>query len=682
MDPAPQHGFDAASPLPPRRADRLGIAACVVVACLILSLSWFKLGSLDTGYHIAYGGHFLDTGNIVDIDPFLYPETAKSFVNANWGSQVVMALAERIAGAAGLIALRTVLIAIIFACIAAALRLTIRAPNSQSSIVNRQSSIVPWLAWTWLLAGMVGYERFSMRPELFSYAAMTVMLLLLMRGLHSWRSIAALGVLQLFWVNLHSYFLVGVLMTGAWLVGSALSPRRSTSRARTSARPGRGLRLVAIALAVQAAVCFVNPWHYRGAIFPVITLQFLHGEDVMGGAAGDASRSAWSEISEFQSPFSFAGEMICGRTIDAYYVLLAVFVIGLIALLARRRFGPALIVLLLLLMSLKMRRNIAQFAFVAAPLCLGAIAAAVPWSAFDTRLRRFARPVAAGIAIALASWWIVGICDGRFYYSERRVTREVGTGYSERTFQRGAAEWLAAHPSVQPRLFVDYFSSSNTLQWLPDRFKLYVVTNTFAYEDDTLNTAFKLGLGQTDHNKFFGDHNVRAVLLHCGPDTQMLVRGMVADETMWSLVYFDKHSVLFLRQIDAHNQVILNNQVAAGDLDPREWSASLTGADRARALAMNTAASVPLCLGWYEPARTLLGETVRLAPDYHEAWTNLGLCHGMLANAAIRAQDRETILSELKAAVRCFKTALRIEPDFETAKANLRRAQSQLRAGS
>ncbi len=65
------------------RTDWLGIAACVAVGCFILAVSWFKLSSLDTGYHLAYGNHFLETGKIVEVDPYLYPETAVPFINAN-----------------------------------------------------------------------------------------------------------------------------------------------------------------------------------------------------------------------------------------------------------------------------------------------------------------------------------------------------------------------------------------------------------------------------------------------------------------------------------------------------------------------------------------------------------------------------------------------------------------------
>ena len=55
-----------------------------------------------------------------------------------------------------------------------------------------------------------------MRPELFSYAILSVLIALLMRGIRFPRDVVLAGVLQLAWVNLHSYFLVGILVTAAW----------------------------------------------------------------------------------------------------------------------------------------------------------------------------------------------------------------------------------------------------------------------------------------------------------------------------------------------------------------------------------------------------------------------------------------------------------------------------------
>jgi predicted aconitase with swiveling domain len=695
-----------------RQTDWLGLVACVAAGLLVLVLAWFKLSSLDIGYHLAYGRHFLDTGRIVERDPFLYPETAVPFVNANWGSQVVMALAERAAGPAGLIALRLSLIACIFAGIRWTLRSCVNQrpnpatpPSPQYAIRNPQSAIGLWLALAWLLAALAGYERFSMRPELFSYAAMSVMLALLTRGSRPCRwnenpfsFLAGPALLQLAWVNLHSYFLVGPMLTGAYLLGEILtrlwqrlfSPTPAARKPASVDGPQRGdhppaahrVRLLLAALLLQIAVCFVNPWHYRGAVFfPLATLQFLHGEDVMGGAAGEASKSAWAEIAEFQSPFSFQGQLICGRTIHAYYVLIAVAAVGFVLLLARGRAGSALAVLILFTISTQMRRNIAPFAFVAAPLSFAAIAdlCAGPFAAlYAGRLRSMLRTVAAVAVLLLAGWWGYGIVEGRFYYAERRVMREFGAGYSDRTFPRKAVAWLAAQPCLKPNLYVDYFSSSNTLPWLPERFKLFVDTNTFAYRDETLQTAFRLGQGEIDPDRFFDEHGVNVVLLHCGPDTQMLVGRMAADDANWALVYFDRHNVVFVRRIVEHLPVIPSTPLTAASLDARQWITDLSGPTHRRALALGTIVNVPMSLGWWAPAAVLMEEATRLAPDYYEAWNYLGVCRGNLGNAAARDRRYDEAQRQWRAAVECFETVLKLAPNHAEAAKYLEATKQRL----
>ena len=672
--------------LPPEpfrgHADYAGVVACVAAAVVVSALSWFKLSSLDIGYHLAYGRHLLDTGHIVDRDPFLYPETAVPFINANWGSQVIMALAERAAGPHGLFALRVLLVAVIFACtgfIARSHAGTGGSADSVSPAGEPRRSAALWLAWTWLLAAMAGYERFSMRPELFSYAVMAAMLLRLVRGVQTWRAIMVLGLLQLLWVNLHSYFLVGLMLTIAFLTGEAFKwllsdrhggrpPRRGgPSEAREEPGgpmrlPARRVRWLALALAVQIVVSLINPWHVRGAVFPLRTLQFLHGAEVMGGAAGESAKSAWAEISEFQSPFSFHGQIGSERTIHAYYVLLVVAVLGVVALARRRQFGSLLAVLILLAMSTQMRRNIAQFAFAATPLACGAMAAAMPLGRLDRTLRRHGRLLLALATIALSAWWVYDIVVGRFYYVERRITREFGTGYSERTFPRAAVQWLAAHGELKPDLFVDYFSSSNTLPWLPSRFKLFVDTNTFACADETLRTAFNLGRGEIDHGEFFRKWGINIVLLHGGPDTQLLVRKMMTDDGEWALAYFDPHAVIFVRRIPEHLPVIPSAPLSASSLDAKSWVASLTGSSYTKALTLGTMVNVPMSLGWSEPAATLMEEAVRLAPDYFEAWNYFGVCHGNLGNSAARARDYAGAERHWLEAIRCWNRVLALSP--------------------
>src|SRR5262249_18773921 len=147
---------------------RLGRAQFAASLLLVLALAWFELSSIDIGYHVAYGRRFLATGRIVQVDPFIYGATNHHFINANSLSQVIMAWLFDHCGWVGLFGLRVGLIAAIFACLIGTMR-SLHAPAG-------------WIGWACVAASLGAYERFSMRPELFSYAIMMAQLWLLVRG--------------------------------------------------------------------------------------------------------------------------------------------------------------------------------------------------------------------------------------------------------------------------------------------------------------------------------------------------------------------------------------------------------------------------------------------------------------------------------------------------------------------
>lgn len=666
--------------------DRPGILAAIAAGLFVLALSWFKLASVDIGYHVAYGGEFLDLGTIVDRDPFLLPSVAVPFVNANWGSQVVMAVAYRWAGAGGLIALRVLLIAVIF--------------GLMGWIVRRTTGRWLPVAWAWLIAGLAAYERFTMRPELFSYALLLGMLGILHRRELTRRGIVALVVLQLLWVNFHSYFLIGLMLTGACagvsLVQAALSGSASSERAGVRNQS----RLLVAALLMQMAVCFVNPWFHQGALFPLTALRQLDDRGILASgpqqAVGD---NPWAAISEFHSPWSHVGLRAASRTLSGYVVMLVLTAAAAVAAILRRRWAELLFLAILVAMSLQMRRNIAQFALAGAPIAVCLIAAG-NGAVRATAARRVASIVGSLSVIALAGLWCYGIVTGRFYFTERRLNREFGAGWSDRSFVNDAAAWLARQAdrtgvfSPGDGLFVNCNASSNVLPLLGKRFRLLVDTNTFAYDEGTLGLAQRLGQGTPKSAEDLEKLGIRVALIQCGADADGLVRQLSADSMEWALVYFDQQAVIFVRRTSRHVPLIAANRLDPARLDPRAWIAAATGSQLSRALHLALAAQVPLALGqsrsllpaqatpvpgWSDRAIPLLQASVELAPDYDEAWVNLGQCFGERANRARwEGRTADDAAADLREAIRCFEKALSIHPKSIEAATNRQKAWQSL----
>ncbi|MEE8169818.1 MAG: tetratricopeptide repeat protein [Phycisphaerae bacterium] len=636
----------------------------VVTAVFVLALSWFELSSVDLGYHLAYGRVFWSTGRIVDVDPFIYGAADHHFVNANWLAQIIMAALYDSVGWVGLFALRLVLLGITFAALTAMLR--------------RLGAGPAWIAWAWLAVALGAYERFTMRPELFSYALLSIQLWIL-NGNHR-RRIAwpALLAVQILWVNLHSYFILGPIVTGCFIVAAMVTRRRRDggeahpTKARSQAAPLQATgRRLALLFVIQAAACLANPWHVSGAAFPFRTLSYLRHAAVMAQSPTEPVQSPWGIISEFQSPFGYFEFLGASRTTYAYAVLLGLASCGVIAAAWRRRWDWVLTILVLGAMSTQMRRNIALFAVGAAPLAVVAL------MSLGTRPRReptgssgIVRLTAQLATLVLLVWWLAGIWTGRFYFDERRPTRRLAAGWCDHVFPFRAVEWMNAEPSLKPRLFTDLMTCSNVLPWLKRDARMFITTNTFAYPAEQLMRCWNVGLGVEDSRAFLDEYDVNVVLIRAHEPTRRLI-GALQRDGAWALVHFDTHFLVYLRRIRAHTEVIARQTQSRRDLEVDAWIEDAHHPHFTTSFRLGILAAVPFSLEWYDRAKPLLAEAVRLEPRYFEAWNNLGICELNFGKEALQQQRYPSAMAHFRRARACFETALQLDPDNREARFNL-----------
>jgi len=630
----------------------------VAAAALALALGWFEFSSVDLGYHIAYGRKFLDSGRIVDCDPFIYAARDHVFVNANWAWQALVAWTERQWGLAGL---GTVRVAFLSVTIAGVIGLSRRSGAGWGAT-----------GLVLVLAGMGAYERFDFRPELASYALGAAQLWLVLRPpRRMFTACASTFALQVMWVNSHSYFLIGPLTTAAMSAGDAA---RWIARER-DAEGRRTARLRLAMLAAQIAACFVNPWGVSGATFPFQTLQTLRQQGVMSGDGG----GPWAEIREFKAPLSEFGATAGARVIRVYLVLLGLAAAGVAAALRTKRWGAACVIVLLAAMSLVMRRNIAMFALVATPLSAGAVLA---WSATRPSLQRGMRAggvLASLLALCAVGRWLPRVYSGRFSSDDQRV-RAFGSGWSRLAMPIEACAFVRSQPALQQRLCTDFFSSSNTLPYLASGWQVFLDTNTFAYPPDAMTELTLVTSGARPYGEFFDAQGVNVVLMHAGGGpTRELVRRLQASRE-WALVHVDEAFVIFVRRIAAHAEVIASHTLTAASVDVESWVARAQRMHLPTGYALMLMARVPQALGWNEPAAQLLRRAVELDDQLGLAWLGLGVTYGEMANDAIRQRGGIGLAKRYaQLAMECFQRALRIDPTNATARKNLETATDVLR---
>ncbi len=121
------------------------------------------------------------------------------------------------------------------------------------------------IALIFVLAIFTAHDRFHPRPEIFSAVFLTLLLLMLIRGIASWRSLIAIFVMFALWANLHAGLAMGLLILGISIVCNLAQDRSWTK-----------IRWELLALGIAIAGVFINPygWHYWAALKPVTSVTF------------------------------------------------------------------------------------------------------------------------------------------------------------------------------------------------------------------------------------------------------------------------------------------------------------------------------------------------------------------------------------------------------------------------
>jgi tetratricopeptide (TPR) repeat protein len=362
-----------------RLADWMLAAGLLALVCL---LGCFLQIDTDIWWHLKAGRQMLAGGGIPQTDTYTFGATGRSWIDLHWGFQLAAAwLYER--GGMALLTLGsagagTLAVAI---CLLAGGR-------------PRTVELALWLPLAFLVTG-----RFYVRPEILTLLCLAIWLVILRHMSERPRLAWLLVPVQLVWVNVQGLFILGPALLGFWWVEQLA--RRMLGRA------GAWSRHWVVATASVAAACFVNPYTWRGALFPIALFRKMSVEHAFWG----------QHIGELRSVPSFVAEY---GLRNPYVVLhLAVLVLAaasfVLPLWARRLpLFRLLVFAAFAWLGLQATRSSGQFALAAG--CV------LTWNVTDWRAERAkaARPVRgawagrAGLAALLlaAIGWVA---SGRFY---------------------------------------------------------------------------------------------------------------------------------------------------------------------------------------------------------------------------------------------------------------------------
>ena len=199
-----------------------------VLAALIASLS-----AVDLAYHVRAGDLILDSGSVLRSDPFAFTTGGGTWLDQQWGAQVLLALGYRAGGWVLLAVIRAVLVAVVIGLTFVACR--------------RSGAGLRVAAWLALAAFILAAAAMGLRPQLFGMVLFAATLALLAGRKRRPRAVWLIPLLVIPWASLHGSFIFAPAAVGiAWL--------EDVLAGRPDAR-----RLFAVAVA-SAVATLVNPF--------------------------------------------------------------------------------------------------------------------------------------------------------------------------------------------------------------------------------------------------------------------------------------------------------------------------------------------------------------------------------------------------------------------------------------
>ena len=329
-------------PLSPRRAGNVrtsitaavaGISSGVVLRSLLFA-AIFSLAAVppvdpDLWWHLANGRLMVATASIPHLDVYSFSAAGQAWVMHEWLADLGMYGLYRLGGLPLLVASFALVVTAAAACLYWLLR---------RSGLSRVASVV-----LTMVGALAGSTAWGARPQLLNLLLAGMLLV----GLRLYRdgrlSPWLLPPFIWLWANLHSAFVVGIIMVGLFWAGQAFDRRRGDE----SAVPAPRLRGLAFATVAGLVLAAVNPFGIQALLFAFGTLT---------------SPLIQANIQEWASPdfHTLPGLLLEG--------IVVVMLIGLATRRVRLPTSDWLLALGLLYLAFSSQRHVPLFVLAAAPL--------------------------------------------------------------------------------------------------------------------------------------------------------------------------------------------------------------------------------------------------------------------------------------------------------------------------
>jgi tetratricopeptide (TPR) repeat protein len=458
----------------------------------------------DLWCHFKTGEYIVKNFNVPQMDIFSYTLENRAWVDHEWLSQALLYAVFAKFSWLGVNILKALVISLCFFILIFLL-------------IFRYKKIVYAVLLALLSALAFGYRSFA-RPEMFSY----LLLCLFFYVLEDERKIYVLPLLQVLWVNLHGYFILGPVLIFLYLLGEILSGNKAKSK-----------RLGAV-LCLAILGCFISPYFYKGAFYPINVLTGIFS----------GQKLYLRNIQELMMPLN-AG---FGKYVF-FWILAILSSVTFLINLKKARMHHVLIFLGAFMASYIAVRNMPVFIFIAMPLAVINLNEASLTKGIIEK-----KYYAASVLIISAA---ICIFTSNMYYVFIKQSEFKHTGYkmSELLMPSKACDFLENNGIKGPMFNSIDFGHYISYRFYPEK-RTFIDARTELYEDDFYKSYQKAHNYPREWETLQEKYNFDVALIrHIFSGTERILKYLYNSKD-WVLVYYDEIAAVFLRDTSGNKKAI------------------------------------------------------------------------------------------------------------------------------
>lgn len=572
----------------------------VVFFGFLVFLANIEIKDLDLWLHFAAGRYILGHGFIPQFDFLSCTIAGQPWANHEWLFQVIVYAIFNNFGSDGLHLLQGLIVGLTFVLLF-------------SLGYKRQLHLTQLIIL--ILVLLVFQLRMILRPEMFSLFFFVFYVFILTFHAGNRLSLWILFLIQVAWVNIHGFFILGPLLILIVLLGEIIKAYIKLPWAlnQVSRLNDEEFKFLIKAFGVALAASLINPAFIDGAFYPLKVIFSLGKSQVF-----------FQQIVELQRPLNW-NNLSSMNVLPDFKLLIVISFMSFV--LNFRKLDITIFILwaITLASALGAVRNIVYFAFVAY-LCTMSNLNAGFWKEYvNFRLKdwtKFLLVLAVNAGIIL---WISGTMQNYSlsgYYDFLKYERksEFG-GISLRSYPVQAVDFLEQQ-KISGNFYNDFNSGAYLLGRLHPQVKVFIDGRTEVYGEEFFKTYNEIQSGDKElFDRAVEQYSLTAAFINATkvPVPPKLFKALYEDP-QWKLVYFDYDGAVFLKNISYNKQWIKDNII-----DLSKWKAEKADLIKIGAMTITPYQHLHRAFALYyldfkDKALDEVEEALKISPDYDQAY--------------------------------------------------------------